>query len=692
MRHLRVGVDVGGTFTDLVLEDAGVQLARVKVPSTPAGPTEAVISGLRRLVADVADVEVRDLEALVHGTTVATNAVIQEGWARTGLITSEGFRDIIEIRRQTRPDVYDLRVGKPRAIVPRDMRLEVPERVRADGSIRVPLDEDAVREAVLQLVAVGARAIAVCFLHSYAHPAHERRAVEIIGEEAPDLYVTASFQVVAEFREYPRVSTTIVNAALGPVMSDYLAALTRETRRLGLPVEPRVMQSNGGIASPGATARRPVHTLVSGPTAGVIGAVEAAQRSDVVDLVTFDVGGTSTDVCLVEHGKPVTTAEKAIAGYPLRGAMVDVHSIGAGGGSIAWIDTGGFLCVGPQSSGAVPGPACYGGGGGLPTVTDANLVLGRLSEGLLGGKMRLDKEAAVAAIETIAQPLGLQVAEAADAVIRVANANMARAIRLVSVERGHDPREFTLVAFGGAGSLHVVEVGREVGFRTALIPGAPGLLSAHGLLAAPIRGDFARTYPFNVSDGEWDGVDAAFLELEDDAHHWLEIEAPNEKYEIRRALDLRYIGQSFETTVPLEDRRLSTGHRSEVIERFYQEYARLYGTAPPAPVEAVTLRVTGAVAETTEREVAIPSDVAPASAIPDAVRRQVFFASSGFVETPVHSRSDLGGFGRLEGPLIVDQDDSTAVIPPGAAIEWDDTGNILVLIDGSDGRRSAIDH
>jgi N-methylhydantoinase A len=685
MTHIRVGVDVGGTFTDLVLEDDdGTQHSRAKVPSTPSEPTTAVIAGLERLISETPGVEVADLAALVHGTTVATNAVIQHGWARTGLITSQGFKDIIEIRRQQRPDVYDLRVPKPAAIVPRDLRLEVPERVRADGSVSVALDEDAVRAAVHRLVAAGVQAIAVCFLHSYAHPAHERRAVEIIGEEAPDLYVTASSDVAAEFREFPRVSTTMANAALGPVMRQYLTALTTETKSLGLGVEPTVMQSNGGIASPAATARHPVQTLVSGPTAGVIGAVDAATRSGLANLVTFDVGGTSTDVCLVEDGEPVITVEKSIAGYPLRGSMVDVHSIGAGGGSIAWVDEGGFLQVGPQSAGAVPGPACYGGGGTRPTVTDANLVLGRLGDGLLGGRMTLDREAAERATLThVGASLDVDVVEAAHAIIRVANANMARAIRLVSVERGHDPRRFALVAFGGAGPLHMAEVGREVGFRTALIPGAPGLLSACGLLSSPIRADFARTYPFGVHDGDMDEIEAVFGELCERASRWLEREAPDLPPQITRALDLRYVGQSFEITVPISNDRLSEASRGEIMDRFFGEYRRLYRSAREAPIEAVTVRVSARAATPASRPRPEADGTSPASNGAAATSRPVFFASSGFVSTPVYSRGELGAAGRLDGPAIIEQDDTTAVIPPGSTIEWNESGNIVVEIGAS---------
>lgn len=683
MTLLRIGVDVGGTFTDVVVQDLdGQPQARAKVPSTPAEPTSAIIAGVNAALASVEGSTVADIDALIHGTTVATNAMIVHGWARTGLITTQGFRDVIEIRRQQRPDVYDLRVGKPTPIVPRDLRFEVAERVRADGSVQVPLDEDSLRAALDSLIAAGVTAVAVCFLHSYAHPDHERRAVEIIRERAPQLYVTASSDVAAEFREYPRVSTTIVNASLGPLMQHYLDALTTRTREIGMRVEPRVMQSNGGIASPATTAQRPVRTLVSGPTAGVVGAIDSAGRSGHLDLVTFDVGGTSTDVCLVEDGHPVTTSEKAIAGYPLRGSMVDVHSIGAGGGSIAWVDDGGFVQVGPQSAGATPGPACYGGGGTQPTLTDVNVVLGRLGTSLIGGRMLLDGDAAASAIERhVAGPLGLTVYEAADAVLRVATANMARAIRLVSVERGHDPRRFALVAFGGAGPLHVVDVGREVGFRLAIVPGTPGLLSAYGLLASAIRGDFARTFPFDIAGGQINDLEQAFAMLEREARDWIAQEAPNDSHTVTRSLDLRYIGQSFELTVPLSATPLDDSSREEVARRFYREYERRYGEALQKPIEAVTLRVSARAGDDGARTAASTGAIAAVGGAAEQRERDVYFSGFGLVSTPVCTRDELETSGRRDGPVVIEQDDTTAVVPPDAAIEWDETGNLLVHLE-----------
>ena len=520
-----LGVDVGGTFTDFALVRLTDGMTRfLKTPSTPDDPSRAIAAGIPELM-DEANAGAADVRYFGHGTTVATNALITDDTAVTGLITTEGFRDILEIRRQRQPHNYDIRMPKPAPLVPRHLRREVEERTYLYGPSDVPPDLGALDEILDDFRAEGVEAVAICFLHSYHNPAHEAAVAAAVRDRFPSAFTCASHEVVAEFREYERTTTTVLNASLGPVVSRYLERLGERARAMGI-APPMILQSHGGVASlreAGAMAGR---CLMSGPAAGVTGAGFLAGTAGSADVITFDVGGTSTDVCLIEGNQPLIAKEREVKGHPVRFPMVDVHSVGAGGGSIARVDPGGFVHVGPRSAGAIPGPACYDRRGTEPTVTDANVVLGRLcADTLLGGRMTIRRELAHRAIaDKVAAPMGLGVEEAAQAVLTILNENLVQAIRVISVERGFDPRHFTLVAFGGAGPLLASALARELGMTRIMVPPGPGLLCALGLLVADVRSDFSLTRIANLEATGGAGINAAFAELEHGARGWFDRE------------------------------------------------------------------------------------------------------------------------------------------------------------------------
>ncbi|HEV8308026.1 MAG TPA: hydantoinase/oxoprolinase family protein, partial [Methylomirabilota bacterium] len=575
----RLGIDVGGTFTDLALlhEESG-RLVVGKVPSVPADPSEGILTGITGILAD-AGVAPGEIAYLAHGTTVSTNTLLQRRGARTGLVTTRGFRDLLEIARQRRPSLYDLHVRKPAALVPRELRLEVGERVMADGTVRVPLDPAEVDGVLMRLAGEGLEALAICFLYSYLRPDHEGLVLERARRLLPGVFCSASHDVLPEFREYERLSTTVVNAYLGPGMAGYIEAFRRRVRELGIRPIPYVNQSNGGTIGIEEAARAPVRTLLSGPSAGVAGAAWLAARVGVASVVTFDMGGTSTDVSLVRGGRPTLAFERDIAGVPIRMPTLDIHTIGAGGGSIAWRDSGGALLVGPQSAGADPGPACYGRGGMEPTVTDANLLLGRLSaRGLLGGRMPLDPGRGEASIARLGTGLGLSALEAARGIVRVVNANMARALRLVTVQRGVDPTELALLAFGGAGPLHAGALARELGIPTILVPPGPGILCALGLLVEDLRADAVRTWVGRLDAAALGSLDRLFGELEARASRWLDRErVPAGRRQLTRWLDLRYEGQNYELLVPVPEEAWRERSVTALVREFRRVHEETYG-------------------------------------------------------------------------------------------------------------------
>jgi N-methylhydantoinase A len=677
-----LGVDVGGTFTDLALVRlSDKRIFYHKIPSTPEDPSLAVTQGVEELIAGE-DIDAGAITYFGHGTTVATNACIQGRTALTGLLTTAGFRDVLEIRRQRQPHNYDIRMPKPVPPVPRHLRYEVDERTYIESRPAKPPRVEELEAIVDGLRRAGTEAVAVCFLHSYLNPEHEQTVSKWVQNHLPDAFVCTSHEVLAEFREYERLSTTVLNASLGPIMSRYLQRLTEGAERLGLAAKPYILQSNGGVVSATEAARQPVRTLASGPAAGVIGAIHLSLQAGAEDIITFDAGGTSTDMCLIEGGTPPIAQEREMGGYPVRVPMVDVHSVGAGGGSIAWLDPGGVLQVGPMSAGADPGPACYGRGGSEPTVTDANVVLGRLHpEALLGGRMPIRADLAREAIERgVAKPMGMSLEEAACGVLTILNENLIQAIRVISVEQGFDPREFTLVAFGGAGPLLASALAKELGIGTVLVPESPGLLCALGLLVADVRRDFSVTRITALDGAEKEGLSAAFAELEGQAVRWCEEEGiPPEDRILRRAADIRYLGQSHELTVEFAEEWLNGGGSAQLASAFRREHERVYGYAPEAPTQVATFRMS-VLAKVADP----PAGGDAASAGPDLVSaragtRRVFFAElDDYAECPVYLREHLPQEAKISGPAIIEQMDTTTVVLPGQSARRDDSG-MLVL-------------
>lgn len=677
----RLGVDVGGTFTDLaLLDDDSGRLTVGKVPSVPADPSQGILAGIAQILAQ-ASAEPARVGYLAHGTTVATNALLERTGARTALVTTRGFRDLLEIARQRRPALYDLSVPKPAPLVPRALRLEVPERVTADGKARLPLDPAAVERALDALARAGVEALAICFLYSYLRPEHERQVLAWARERLPGVFCSASHEVLPEFREYERLSTTVVNAYLGPTMAGYIDAFRRRVLELGIRSVPRINQSNGGTIGIEEAARAPVRTVLSGPSAGVAGAAWLAARMGLSSLVTFDMGGTSTDVSFVRGGVPSLAFEREIGGLPIRIPALDIHTIGAGGGSIAWRDSGGALQVGPESAAAEPGPACYARGGTRPTVTDANLILGRLSpKGLLGGQMALDLPRAQEAVARLARDLGLQPTEAARGILRVVNANMSRALRVVTVRRGVDPAGLALIAFGGAGPLHAGALARELGIRTIVVPPRPGILCALGLLVEDLRTDAVRTWVGRLAPESLDALDGGFRALEAQATAWLDREgAPAGRRQLTRWLDLRYEGQNYELLVPVPEEVWRERSVEALRRRFLQAHEEAYGfAAEDEPIQVVNLRLAARAAP----PAAPVLRQAPGGPDPGAAlvgRRRVDFAEAGGdLEAAVYDRSRLAAGNRLAGPAVVEQFDSTTLIHPGQEARVDELGSLII--------------
>ncbi len=666
MPTIVVGVDTGGTFTDFVLLRDG-ELRVHKVLSTPSDPASAILQGLD-------DLGVRgDLGALVHGSTVATNAVLERKGVRTGLITTEGFRDVLEIGRQTRPKLYAIRVEREPALVDRAQRVEVTERLDERGDVLIPLDDASVDEAIAALKLADVESVAVCLLFSFANPKHERAVAR--AARAAGFHVSASSEVLPEFREYERTSTVVLNAYVAPIMDRYLGRLERSLPE-GAPL--RIMQSNGGSISAATARHEAARTLLSGPAAGVVGADYVASAAGFPRSISFDMGGTSTDVALIDGGVTETT-DGRIGGHPSKLPMIDIHTVGAGGGSIAWFDSGGALRVGPSSAGADPGPAAYGRGGTEPTVTDANVVLGRLiPEAFLGGGMTLDRDAALKAVGNIADRLGTSVADTALGMVRVANANMEAAIRVISVERGHDPRLFTLVAFGGAGPLHACELASALRIPRVLVPATPGVLSALGMLAADILKDYVQTVM--VASGDAAGkIEPIFAELERRGRDDLRREGIEpERTVIERYLDLRYVGQSYELVVPYE------GDLEQAVAEFHQTHDRRFGYSDPTErVQVVNVRLKArGVADRPEIE-RLPQD-ANATAEPEGIKTVVFSNGAAAEEhdTPIYDRAKLVPGTTISGPAIVTQYDTTTVLPPGWRLTVDATRSLVAEQEG----------
>jgi N-methylhydantoinase A len=682
MTRYWIGIDTGGTFTDMVLADTATGRHRyVKVPSNPADPAEAVLRGLDIVLAEAGGVPGGAVAFVALGTTLATNAVLEGKTGRAALIATAGFADVLDLARQRRPHLYDFDIPKPRPPVPSADRIEAVERLDADGAVLTPLDEAAL-EAALRGLDPGVQAVAICFLHSYRNPAHEERAAALLARLRPDVFACLSSEVSPEFREYERTATTAVNAALLPVMHRYLARFGEGVAARGIAGAPHVMQSGGGLASPATVQRRPVNTFFSGPAGGVIGAARIAGAAGFPDIVSFDIGGTSTDVCLVKDGHPARASIREMARMPVRTSSIDLHTIGAGGGSLAWVDAGGLPKVGPESAGAHPGPACYARGGTRPTVTDANVVLGRLNQAaLLGGRMPIDAALAQAVVEEhVARPLGVDVVHAAAGILEIVNVNMMGAVRVISVEKGEDPRRFALFAFGGGGPLHAAEVAEGMEMPRVIVPAHPGLTSAIGLLAADIRGDFGLTCLAPATPEGLPVVRAALATLAERGRAW----AADERLDASavrtaRALELRYLGQSSELAVPLVPGAFGVEELAVAVTAFHEAHRARFGYAmPDRGVEAVAARLVA---------IAQRPDPPPETAASDApslatTERRAWFRATGFIATPVLDRRAIAPGASVAGPAILEQMDTTTVVPPGWTARADHHHDLILEREG----------
>ena len=663
-KRFRIGVDIGGTFTDGTLVDSSTgQVITSKVLTTPADPASGFISAVNKLLGVNNDVEPGEIEHVVHATTVATNAIIEGKTAKTAFVTTQGFRDMLEIARQIRPSLYDLQFEKPAPLVPRQLCFEIPERLDAKGNVVTPLDEKALAKIVDQIAETGVEAIAICLLHSYRNPDHEQKVGKAIKAIIPDVKLSLSSEIVPEFREYLRASTTVINSAVTPIVSTYLASILEKLHSANINSELLVMQSNGGVYPARSASESPVFMVESGPAAGAVAAASLGSALGYPNVISFDMGGTTAKASLIRNGQPNITKDYSVggaaqsgdgafggaSGYPIRTPVVDLVEIGAGGGSIAWVDSGGALRVGPQSAGADPGPVCYGLGGKEPTITDANLILGRLDPSYFAdGEISLDTEAAKKAIHKhCAEPLGLSIEAAAHGIIEIANTAMVNALRLVSVQRGHDPRDFILMGFGGAGPAHVVRLAEQAGIPQVLIPAEPGTTSALGRLA-----------------------------------HSSAASASGEPI-FERAIEMRYWGQSFELSVPVPDRKtINDDWMSDLIESFHESHDSAYGfRADDEPVELVNLRLTtiGKIARPQLRKLDI---INPDIKVAIKGERPVYFATEssqgGVISTTVYNRQKLPPRSTFNGPAIVEEPDCTTVIQPSWSVTVDDFGNLLV--------------
>ena len=677
-----VGVDIGGTFTDFMLydtESSGVHVH--KVPSTPAQPEQAMVTGLSELCS-AAGLTPRDVTGVFHGTTVATNAVLEHEGAVAGMITTRGFRDIVHIGRHQRPLHYSVMQDIPwqaQPFVRRRHRKVVTERiVPPTGEVLTPLDEDEVRAAARELREDGVEAVAVCFLFSYLNPDHERRAAAIVREEMPDAFVTTSADIFPQFREFERFTTATMSAFVGPRTGSYLDRLSDALASEGVEGELHVMMSSGGVASVRTAAERPVTLLLSGPAAGILGGEWAGALAGRRRLITFDMGGTSADIGIVtEDGVSEASARDTwVGGYPLLVPMLDVHTIGAGGGSIAYVDEGGAFRVGPRSAGAAPGPAAYGEGGQEPTITDAHVVLGRLDpERFLGGRMKLDRDAAVEAVQKLADQLGLGLLEAAEGILTIANSNMARAIRSRTIEKGHDPREFALVAFGGAGPLHAADVADALEIPEVLVPPHPGITSAGGLLTSDLKYDQMRTVFQLQGSVDSERLNRELDGLEAELRSWLDRDGVSaEDVEVIRALDCRYVGQGYELRVTLEEGPFE----EQALEQFHLLHEREYGSAYGDPIEIVNARVTAI-----GRRPALESVPVASGSLEEALvgESEGVFRVDGALQsfaTRFYDRSLLPLDETLAGPAVVFHLDTTTVVAPGWNVTADVSGNLIL--------------
>ncbi|MES2941376.1 MAG: hydantoinase/oxoprolinase family protein [Pseudomonadota bacterium] len=685
--QLRIAVDIGGTFTDMAAFDESTgKLLFGKALSTHG----QLVNGIQATL-DSADIDLRDGNLFLHGSTIAINTLLERTGANTALLITEGFRDIYEIGRVNRPDAYNLFFNKHQPLVKRSLRFEVSERLRADGSTHKPLDEAAVRELARELCGQQVEAVAVLLLHSYRNPAHEQRVKQILQEEIPGAFICASHELSQEYREFERVSTAVANAYVGPRVSAYLGELETHLAQKGFGGDFYIVQSTGGLFPVEHARVGCVRMLESGPAAGVIGAQAICAQLGMGDAIAFDMGGTTAKAGVISEGRPLTTGSALIGGYeralPIQIPMMDIHEVGTGGGSIARVETGHALRVGPQSAGSIPGPVAYGRGGKEPTVTDANLLLGRLdAEHFLGGELKLDLQGCEHQMrERVAMPLGLDPTEAADGILRIAVTQMSHAVKAVTTERGLDAGSFTMVVYGGAGPLHASAIAREIGIRKVLIPYAPGYFSAYGMLFSDLRYDYVRSVFRKLNDVSFDEIESLYKAMEDEGRAALaQSDVKADGVVIERAADMRYVGQEHAVTVDLPLAFFEGRDRAAIKQQFDELHKVRYGTsAPKEPADLVSLRVTvlGTMKKPPKHSVAQGSSEPEKSAL--RAVKPVYFRQGGWADTPVYMRDLLRSGNTITGPALIEEHASTTVVQPGDGLRVDELGNLQITI-GSD--------
>jgi N-methylhydantoinase A len=674
---LRIAVDIGGTFTDLIGFDERTQLIhQAKSLTTPRDPVDGILDCIRK-----ASLDPKSIDSLIHGSTIAINTLIERKGATVGLIVTRGTRDVYIIGRGNRPEAYNLLFHRPRPLVPRHRTIEVSERMYASGEVREPLDAECVKAACAELAKDGVDAVAVCFLHSYANPDHERIAGKIVEEALPGRYVSLSHEILREYREYERMSTTVVNAYIGPKVGGYVRNLQSQLETLGFRGDLAIMQSNGGVMAPQAAVRRPVMMMESGPVGGIIASAEIGKKLGHQNVISFDMGGTTAKASLVQAGEPTMAEGYYVGGYasghPVMMPVVDVVEVGAGGGSIAWIDEVGALKVGPQSSGADPGPIAYGLGGKEPTITDANVILGRIGvSDFLGGEMRLDRESALRGMtERIAEPLGMDVLNAARSIVQIAIAKMSLAVREVSVEKGYDPRDFVLVASGGAGPLHAVAIARELHIPAVIIPRFPAHFSALGMLMANERHDFTRTYYSDLLEADFRALEKIHAEMVEESKRLL---TPGIVATHQLLLDLRYVGQEFTLPVPVSAAQLAAGDPAPIRAAFDALHEQRYAHhSSDERVEIINVRL---VALGQRAKLALPPLAKFGSVVPKETRLVRFDKQDAEVDCPVYSRDELPPGAEFSGPALVSEYGSTTVLFPGDDLTVAATGELIISL------------
>jgi N-methylhydantoinase A len=678
----RLGIDVGGTFTDLLLFDERSGAMRLlKTPSTPHDQSIAILDGIQQLIEETGVAAV-DVTALLHGTTVSTNIVLEEKGARVGLLVTENFEQVLHLARSQTPGPLAgwIIMQKPDPLADLELTRGIRERMSARGDVITPLDEGSARKAVRELIELGAEAITVSLMHSYANPQHEQRVKAIVEEIAPDMTISLSSEILPEFREYERTLVTVMNAYVRPSMRRYLSGFEEKLNRVQFQPSVNIVRSDGGLMSVERASQSPVHTMLSGPAGGVSGAAFMASLAGYPQALGFDMGGTSTDVSLIQDGKPTISRQTSIGYYPIKVPSVDVHSVGAGGGSIAHVPMTGALRVGPESAGAVPGPACYGKGGARPTVTDANVVLGRLPPRLLGGKMMLDVKAAEEAVAKIARALSLDLHQAAQGILDIVNENMFGALRLVTVQKGLDPRDFALVPFGGAGPLHGTAMAMLAGCYPVIVPPTPGVLSALGFLYSDVKNEFGQTFVRTIDDADPTQIGDILTKLGRDARAWLREEGIDEaQQQLSYEADVRYFRQGYEFSLEIDPDRLASGALIELAVRFGLAHERIYGFKLDQPVELVNLRAVGVGAV---QKINLPkfAKEGPDAAAAIVEQHRAYF-DGGFLSVHVYDRARLRAGNRVRGPAIIIQMDATTVIHPNHTGEVDEYLSILIRPD-----------